>query len=590
VLAGNSSFITHGAERSGQSTKAETKSGIRTFAFLSRAIRIFAPCITFLIGSQPPQALAQQPAYSHFEARHTHSISLTPDGTRLLALNSPDARLSVFDVSNPDNSEPTLIAEIPVGLEPVAVRARTNDEVWVVSELGDSVAVVSLSRRAVVDTLRAPDEPADVVFAQGKAFVSCARNNLLRVFDATSRAELATIPLEGNYPRALATSADGAKVYVTFLLSGNNTTTIPFSKTTPAERLAPTDPLMPLPPPTSLIVPASDSRVLYTVLDRDVAEIDATTNTIIRYLSGAGTNLFDLAVHPQSGDIWVANTNARNTTRFEHDLRGRVVDHRLTKLNASDGTATIYDTNPGFNYVAPMPYAFGRNNSVAQPTGIIFTPDGAHVWVTGFNSDRLAKMSATTGAMVSRVDVRPTGLGPRGMRGPRALALKADTQRLYVLNKLANTITVVSTANDSVLLEVPIGSFDPTPTAIKEGRGFLFDSRISGRGIISCASCHLDSDLDGIAWDLGDRNGTMATVQGKNLSAHDETLRNRFMHPMKGPMVTQTLRGMLGGAPFHWRGDRATLQAFNPTFDKLMGGVQLATPDIDALTEYLFTL
>jgi hypothetical protein len=82
----------------------------------------------------------------------------------------------------------------------------------------------------------------------------------------------------------------------------------------------------------------------------------------------------------------------------------------------------------------------------------------------------------------------------------------------------------------------------------------------------------------------------MATVLGKNLSAHDETPRNRFIHPMKGPMVTQTLRGMLGGAPFHWRGDRATIQAFNPTFDKLMGGAQLATADIDALTEYLFTL
>ena len=55
--------------------------------------------------------------FTHTEARHTHSIALTPNGNRLLALNTPDVRLSVFDVSNAGNPEPVLIAEIPVGLE-----------------------------------------------------------------------------------------------------------------------------------------------------------------------------------------------------------------------------------------------------------------------------------------------------------------------------------------------------------------------------------------------------------------------------------------------------------------------------------------
>ena len=546
--------------------------------------------IALLLGAHLACGLAQQPAYTHFEARHTHSIALTPDGTRLLALNSSDARLSVFDVSNASNSEPTLIAEIPVGLEPVSVRARTNDEAWVVSELGDSVAVVSLSRGVVIDTFPAPDEPADVIFAQGKAFVSCARNHAIRVFDANTRAELTTISLEGNYPRALATNAAGTKIYAAFLLSGNNTTVIPYSKTTAAERLQPTNAALPPAPQTSLIVPASDSRITYTVLDRDIAEIDAINSTVVRYLSGAGTNLFDVAVHPQTGDIWVANTEARNITRFEPSLRGRVVDHRVTKLAAADGAATAHDVNPGFNYFAPMPYAFGLANSIAQPTGITFTEDGADVWIAGFNSDRLAKVSTANGAIAARVNLRPSGESARSMRGPRALVLKSDTQRLYVLNKLSNTIAVVSTVDNTVLHEIPTGSHDPMPAAIKEGRGFLFDARLSGRGVISCASCHLDADLDGLAWDLGDRAGTMDVVQGKNLSVHDETLRDRFMHPMKGPMITQTLRGMQAGAPFHWRGDRAALQNFNPTFDKLMGGAQLATADIDAMATYLLSL
>src|SRR5207247_744578 len=39
--------------------------------------------------------------------------------------------------------------------------------------------------------------------------------------------------------------------------------------------------------------------------------------------------------------------------------------------------------------------------------------------------------------------------------------------------------------------------------------------------------------------------------------------------PQKGPMTTQTLRGML--EPLHWRGDRATLDAFNKAFVGLLG-------------------
>src|SRR5207249_3018064 len=30
------------------------------------------------------------------------------------------------------------------------------------------------------------------------------------------------------------------------------------------------------------------------------------------------------------------------------------------------------------------------------------------------------------------------------------------------------------------------------------------------------------------------------------------------LHPMKGPMTTQTLRGMVNNGPMHWRGDRVS--------------------------------
>ena len=522
-----------------------------------------------------------------FEGRHTHSIGVTPDGTRLLALNTPDGRLSVFNIENPANPAPVLVAEIPVGLEPVSLRARTNDEVWVVNEVGDSISVVSLSLGVVVATLPVADEPADVVFAQGKAFVSCARNNLLRVFDAVTRQPLPSIPLAGIYPRALATDAGGTKVFAAFLLSGNGTTVLPAAQA-PAPPL-PTNPALPLAPQTELIVAASDPRIAYTVLDRDVAEVDAATGLVTRYLGAVGTNLFDIAIQPGTGNPWIANTEARNLVRFEPALRGHVADHRLTRLDAGSGAATVFDLNAGLDYgVLPNPAA--QASALAQPTGLVFTANGSDVWVAAFGSDRVARVNAATGAVLASVELRGTLQTSRQMRGPRSLALVESRQRLYVLNKISNTVSVIGTASGMLLAEVPAGSQDPTLTAFREGRGFLFDARLSGNGTVSCATCHIDADVDGLAWDLGDPGGNLATVFGANLMAGDPTIQPRTVHPMKGPMVTQTLRGLIEAAPFQRRGDRAALEDFNSTFDTLMGGSALAAADIASLAEYLPTL
>src|SRR5262249_18169804 len=60
------------------------------------------------------------------------------------------------------------IDSVSVGLEPVAVAARSNTEVWVVNHLSDSVSVVNVypqHARRVVQTLLVGDEPRDIVFA-----------------------------------------------------------------------------------------------------------------------------------------------------------------------------------------------------------------------------------------------------------------------------------------------------------------------------------------------------------------------------------------------------------------------------------------
>src|SRR6202046_5306500 len=211
--------------------------------------------------------------FVNFESAQTNPVRLSPDGTRLFAVDTTDARVSVFDVSQSGN--PVLIAEIPVGIEPVSVNARSNDEAWVVNQESDTVSVVSVSKGIVTDTIYAKDEPMDVVFAAGLAFVSVSRSNKINAYDVNTHRPTASIPVFGGNPRALAVSPDGSKVYAAFAISGNATTIIPVPLA-PAPP-PPTNPALPPAPPQGIIVSATDpswsSFIQFTMPDNDVVEI-----------------------------------------------------------------------------------------------------------------------------------------------------------------------------------------------------------------------------------------------------------------------------------------------------------------------------
>jgi hypothetical protein len=79
-------------------------------------------------------------------------------------------------------------------------------------------------------------------------------------------------------------------------------------------------------------------------------------------------------------------------------------------------------------------------------------------------------------------------------------------------------------------------------------------------------------NLDQIAWDLGDPEGPFVPFSATPwvTFAPLGPSTNGF-DPMKGPMTTQTLRGLKTLEPFHWRGDRQNFQHFNQGFVALMG-------------------
>lgn len=525
-------------------------------------------------------------AFANFESTAVHPIRVSADGQRLYVVHTVDHRLAVYGLQDP--ARPVLLREIPVGLEPVSVAAHTGNEVWVANLLSDSVSVVDVDAGVVIDTLRVVDEPSDVVFAAGRAFVSAAVRDQIHVFDAATRAPLGVVPVFGNEPRALAASPDGARVYALVHRSGNGTTIIHHGDA-PAPP-PPWNPDLGPAPQAGLIVRADDpafaSVIPFTLPDHDVIEIDAATATVVRGFPAIGTINFDLVADSATGDVLVANTEARNLVRFEPVLRGHLIDSRITRVTTGPAPSVVAaDLHPGVDYgLLPNPAALGT--ALADPTGLALDAAARLLYVAAQGTDRIGVLAADSLAVLARIEVGGTpgaAVDTRAKRGPRGLALHPSGAWLYVANRLSDTLTVIDTATRGVVAEVPVGRRDPMPAALRTGRKFLYDAKLSGNGTASCASCHVDGDGDDLSWDLGNPDGALAPVP---LAVRFDPGDYLPFHPMKGPMFTQTLRGLDGVGPLHWRGDRADFEAFNVAFEGLMGGAQLAADDMALFAEW----
>ena len=114
------------------------------------------------------------------------------------------------------------------------------------------------------------------------------------------------------------------------------------------------------------------------------------------------------------------------------------------------------------------------------------------------------------------------------------------------------------------------------------------------------ASCHIFGDMDDLAWDLGDPDVDVA-INGNPFNPVTPAIfippAIRDFHPHKGPMTTQSLRGLANMGPQHWRGDRqgdeaAAFEAFNPAFPGLVGRDEgeLAPADMTAFRTFALQL
>lgn len=521
--------------------------------------------------------LSAQPTVVNWESPHVHPLELTPDGLRLLAVNTADARLEVFDL---DSGLPVAVASIPVGLDPVSVRARSATEAWVVNRVSDSISVVDLSTFHVKRTFAVRDEPADVVFAGNpeRAFVSSEGTNEILVFDpATPAAAPEVVSVGALAPRALAVSGDRTRVFAAIFYSGNATTILGGGRLNNMGAVpnVVSDPLGPYagvnPPPNAgaefvpplraeylpggaspapavgLIVRQrfTDGRWLddnagnwtpfvsgpqsqrsgrprnWNLPDRDVAMIDTAT-LAVTHAQHLMNLVMGLAVHPTTGRVTVIGTEATNEIRFEPNVKSRFVRVSLGRFHPTTPTlTTVADLNAGHLDYSAAQIAAQADPATADPAlrAKSLGDPRAIVWKVDGTRGYVAGLGSDNVVVIDELGQRLPLLGNPAAtsfdvgQGPTGLALDAGRDRLYVLNRFAATISVVDLATESVLTHRPF--FDPSPAVWRAGRRHLYDTRAtSGLGQVSCASCHVDGRMDRLAWDLGDPSGDVKPVDG----------------------------------------------------------------------------
>ena len=587
--------------------------------------------------STPPPALLVKPTFT-FESGPVRPVVLSPDGSRLFVANTSNGSLDVFNLAP---SGLSFAGSVYVGLEPVAVAARGNAEVWVVNQVSDSISIVDVSSSPphVTRTLLVGDEPSDIVFGGDggtRAFITTAHRGQQRtdpslagipgagdpqlttagvgradvwVFDSTALGTsvggtpLAIVSLFGDTPRALAVTPDGNTVYVAVFKSGNQTmatsselpcdgfdtsdagtgctvlgVTVPGAPPGPATDYAGRNA-----PKVGLILRTDadgtwrdvlgrdwSSATAFGLPDQDVFAIDTGTLKTTATYAHVGTTLFNLAVNPSSGVVYVSNTQSRNDLRFEgpgifagQTVQGHLAEARITVL--SDGGVQPRALNKHIDYsVLPAP-ATTMQHSLSMPLQLAVSADGQTIYVAAFGSSKVGVFPA---AAIENDSFDPVTQSanylPVSGGGPGGLALDEASHRLYVTTRFDDGLSVIDLATGLETAHLQL--VNPEPTAVTAGRPFLYDStRTSSNGEASCASCHMFGDKDNLVWDLGNPDGdpvqnpiniklSLGATTQPNINGSGKVA---VLHPMKGPMSTQTLRGLVNHGPMHWRGDRA---------------------------------
>lgn len=573
--------------------------------------------------------------YFNVESPQVHPIEVFSVGGHdfVAVCNTPDNTVEIWDTDETLPVASRFVARVRTGLEPISVRWHAGlSRLYTANFLGDSVSVIavdpgiegSLLDARLLRTVRVTDEPMDLAFftdpSEGMetVFVTHASLDAFGWYDAEA--------LQPVFPGAerifhnvpAGTDIDG---------DGNS------------DEIA-------LKQPRSVLVGCGHLFVASlrggnnARFDFDLYRRNLTTGDVTSF-PGMGTSLFDMSFGP-IGELLLVGTEARNaelrnepmvrraTTGFTRNVLNVLIDPcgvspQLLRRDINEIASTTLDgeivrgLSSRDTLGGATPVAVGKAEALAQPTAVVaFAPPSAppKFFLAAFGSDRLGVFEPGSPDTLTwprrTIDISPLAATGNPRSGPRGLAIKPDTSsgpdatppRLYVMNRLDNSVTIVDPVAETVVGELAL-TRDPTPEYIRHGRELLYSAELSGNGFVSCASCHIDGRTDGLGWDLGhglapDFLTALAQIQVIPPLLNDNPTNMMTEFPIdKSWMVTQSLQGLLNfevdpetqslytNAPYHWRGDREDFLAFNVAFDGLLGGSEIPAADMELFEEMI---
>lgn len=604
-------------------------------ALSSKALWIFVAVGGLLACLIPGTALQAQGRgdYYNVESPQVHPIEVARVNGHdyLLAVNTPDNSVEIWDTDESLPPDSRFLTRVRVGLEPVSVRwVPEMERFYVANFLGDSITAVSLGATGgpstliarVLSTVEVTDEPLDLAFARvptqdGVTVPTLFVTHMtLDAFGAYHAQTLA--PVSTGSERMDAALSAGADIDFDGQVD-DVALKEPWTPAVACDRLF-------------LLGHKGGNTVRY---DFDLYSEDLGGGNP-RRLTGLGSTNWNMTFN-RDGDLYVVGAEALNGTKIgETQVRNAATGfvqstfylienpctdtptvHRrdvnlvpLVLQNpgvvAGGSTVGLVSSHDGEMLIAqPASGPVAKNKALVQLTSLVAF--GGKAFFTAMSSDRVGILepdpTINPVQWKRRIINIPTVGGAAAMAGPRGLALKASDPsapddpgaRLYVLNRLDQSVTVIDPVAETVVSSFALRS-DPTPPWIHAGRRFLYSAKLSGNGFDSCSSCHTDARTDGLGWNLSD--GVAQSIPPELLPFPG--FANGTFPGEKGFMVTQSLQGLLNfevppdiqhlytNAPYHWRGDRQDFVAFNPAFVSLLGAdSELLPSEMDDYEEFI---
>jgi YVTN family beta-propeller protein len=392
-------------------------------------------------------------------------LLLSPDGARLYVLCQQSEEVRVLDAASFAVVKNIAVGHVPRGFSLSPDGAR----LFVTNSWDDTLSVIDTKALAVVATWPVGAEPSSVVEDRSgkRLFVANRISSDVAVLDAQTGVEEKRL-LAGRGSSYLALSPDGSRIYATHIYPNP-----PRVRTGLDNRIAP---------------------------ESEITAIDAARAVVVdRMPLHAIAGVFHVALSADGRLGAVAEYHPKNLVPLAHLEHG----------GAFEDTLTVFGADVGRPVEVPLDEV---ERYAAQPFGVAIAPDKSRIYVTCGGSEmvtvidapRLLRfihahpepfardLSASSNYVLARI---PVGHNPRG------LALTRDGRRLFVANRLDDTISVIDTRTDRVASTIQLAG-PKTISILRRGEQTFYTARYSFQGQIGCATCHIDSTFDGLTWDL----------------------------------------------------------------------------------------